>query len=109
MAPDLHSPVNDQGPAVIEFRRGDRHVYRFVAGEHLLIALHRDAAAPLLSLTPSAAVIWQALADWITTEGVVDRVVDEYDVGRDEARQDVMELLAQLREIGAVETREGAA
>jgi hypothetical protein len=102
----LHNPVNDQGAMHIEFRRGDRHVYRFVAGEHLLIALHRDAAAPLFSLTPSAAVVWETLGQWTTTEQLVDRVVDSYDVLPDEALRDVVDLLAQLRSIGALETRE---
>ena len=30
-----------------EYKRADRHVYRRVAGEHLLVATHRDTVAPL--------------------------------------------------------------
>lgn len=98
--------MNDPGLTVSEFRRGDRHVYRSVAGEHLLIAIHRDTSAPLFSLTPTAAVIWEALAEWMTTDGLVDRIVSDYDVERDQAKDDVVVLLAQLREIGALQIRE---
>jgi hypothetical protein len=98
--------VNDWRESNVEFRRGDKHVYRFVAGEHLLIALHRDAAAPLFSLTPTAATVWEALAEWATTAAVVDRVLEQYDVEREAAAQDILELLSQLREIGALETRQ---
>jgi hypothetical protein len=89
-----------------EFRRGERHVYRHVAGEHLLIALHRDSVAPMFSFTPTAATLWGSLEEWTSQESLIDRLCERYEVERDAAARDVSEFLAQLESIGALETRE---
>lgn len=91
-----------------EYRRGDRHVYRNVAGEHLLIALHRDTVAPMFALTPTAAALWESLDTWTTQERLVHALRTRYDVSAEEAERDVEDYLRQLAEIGAVESREAA-
>ena len=45
-----------------QYRRDTKHVYREIAGEHLLIALHRDAVAPMFAFTPTAASLWVVAA-----------------------------------------------
>lgn len=92
-----------------EYKHGERHVYRHVAGEHLLIAIHRDTVAPMFSLTATAATVWQELADWATTDAVVGRLVRDFEVTREEAAADVDQFLDQLRQIGALQAREGSA
>jgi hypothetical protein len=92
-----------------EYRRGERHVYRFVAGEHLLIALHRDAVAPMFAFTPTAAALWDRMAGWTTRAALVEALCARYDVTAEEAERDVEEFLRQLAEIDAVESREAAA
>jgi hypothetical protein len=89
-----------------QYRRGDRYVYRHVAGEHMLVALHRDTVAPLFSLTVTGAAIWQALAEWSSADAVVDVLTREFEVERDEAAADVVEFLGQLRQMGALVERE---
>lgn len=89
-----------------EFKRGDRHVYRHVGGEHMLVAIHRDSVAPLFSLTPTGAVVWQALGDWTSVDRIVESLTREFDVERDVAVGDVAEFLDQLRQIGALLERE---
>jgi hypothetical protein len=89
-----------------QYRRGDRHVYRHVAGEHMLVAIHRDTIAPLFSMTVTGAAIWQALAEWASTDALVDALTRDFEVGRAEADADVAEFLEQLRQIGAVVERE---
>ena len=89
-----------------QFKRGDRHIYRHVGGEHMLVSIHRDTVAPLFSLTVTGAAIWQALSDWTTRERVVDTVTSEFTVERDVASADVVEFLDQLRQIGALQVRE---
>lgn len=91
-----------------EYRRGERHVYRRVAGEHLLIAIHRDTVAPMFSFTPTAAALWDWLAGWSTADGLVGQLVERFEVPREQARADVAEFLDQLRNIGAVDARETA-
>jgi hypothetical protein len=91
-----------------EYRRGERHVYRHVAGEHLLIALHRDTVAPLFVFTPTAAALWQWLDSWLTPDALVDRLCQRFDCSRDEAARDTDAFLEQLAVIGAVDLRERA-
>ena len=93
---------------ITEYRHGERHVYRHVAGEHLLIALHRDTVAPLFVFTPTAAALWQWLDAWSTSDALVDRLCERFDCTRDEAARDLAAFLEQLDGIGAVELRERA-
>ena len=92
---------------VMRHRRGDRHVYRNIAGEHLLIAIRGDSEAPMFALTPSAVLLWKRLADWTTQEQLVALVMEQYDVTDDRAAADVEEFLDQLRELRALESEEG--
>ena len=89
-----------------QYQRGERHVYRHVAGEHLLIALHGDSLEPLFALTPTAAVLWSRLEAWCTTDELADALVREYEVTREQAATDVEEFLQQLEEVQAVKRRE---
>ena len=90
-----------------QYKRGDRHVYRHVAGEHLLISMHRDSVAPMFSFTATGAVIWGALADWTTRDAIAEAILAQFDVPADEAAADVDNFLNQLQEIGALQAREG--
>ena len=89
-----------------EYKRGDRHVYRHVGGEHMLVAIHRDSVAPLFSLTPTGAVVWQTLGDWTSVDRIAEALTREFDVEREVAVGDVGEFLDQLRQIGALLERE---
>lgn len=89
-----------------QYQRGERHVYRQVAGEHLLIALHGDSREPLFALTPTAALLWKCLEDWCTTDELTEALVREYEVTREQAATDVEEFLVQLEEVQAVNRRE---
>ena len=89
-----------------EYRRDDKHVYREIADEHLLIALHRDAVAPMFAFTPTAASLWAALGEWTSVERLVGHLLEHYEVDREEAERDVAEFLEQLLSIGALQTRE---
>ena len=90
-------------PAV-RHRRGDRHVYRLIAGEHLLISIRGDSEASMFALTPSGAVLWKRLADWTTREELVALMLEEYDVTAERASADVDEFLEQLRQLRALES-----
>lgn len=92
--------------ARLEYKRGDRHVYRHVAGEHMLVAIHRDTVAPLFSLSATGGAIWQALADWTTGDEIVRSLTERFDVDAAQAGADVFEFLDKLREIGALQTRD---
>jgi uncharacterized protein (DUF2461 family) len=89
-----------------EYLRSDRHVYRCVAGEHLLIALHRESDEPMFALTVSAAEIWSGMESWTTIADLVQRITDRFAITPERAEADVREFLEQLASIGAVHQRE---
>jgi hypothetical protein len=91
---------------LMRFRHADRHVYRNIAGEHLLVSIRGGSDAPMYALTPSGAALWKRLDAWATREELVDDLVTTYDVTRDRALADVDEFLEQLRELRALETEE---
>lgn len=88
-------------------KRGDRHVYRNIAGEHLLISIRGDSEAPMFALTPSGAMLWKQLSVWATEEELVELVLNEYDVQANQAKADVEEFLEQLRQLNALLSEEG--
>lgn len=90
----------------MQYRRDDRHVYRHIAGEHLLIAIHRDAVAPLFTFTPTAAALWAQLEAWVTPHWLADYLVEHFEVHRERAAHDVGEFLEQLLSVGALQTQE---
>jgi hypothetical protein len=88
-----------------EYLRSDRHVYRCVAGEHLLIALHRESAEPMFAFTHTAAELWSALDRWTTADALATRLASHFDVSTSQALADVTEFIEQLRSIGAIQER----
>ena len=88
------------------FMRGDRHVYRNVAGEHLLIALHGDSPEPLFALTPTAAFLWEHLDGWCTPEELAIALSERFEVEPERAIEDVSDFLAQLTELRAIHVEE---
>lgn len=91
------------------FMRGDRHVYRNIAGEHLLIALHGDSPEPLFALTPTAAFLWERLDEWCTAEELGVALSERFEVEPERAMQDVSDFLAQLEEVRAIQAEESNA
>jgi hypothetical protein len=85
------------------FMRGDRHVYRNIAGEHLLIALHGDSPEPLFALTPTAAFLWERLNEWCTPDELAMALSERFEVEPERAAGDVADFLAQLEEVRAIQ------
>lgn len=102
MASDLRRLPSE--PMAQRIRRGDRHVYRHIAGEHLLVSIQRATVAPLFALTATGAALWEHLEEWTTPDALADFLVTHYDVERERAIQDVSEFLDQLTTISALET-----
>jgi|SRR5687767_10843107 len=88
-----------------EFQRADTHVYRLIAGEHLLVALHSNSPEPLFALTPTGAVLWERLASWTTVDDLARALTERFEVDAQTAASDAAEFLEQLQEVGALTTR----
>jgi hypothetical protein len=90
-----------------EYQRAEHFVHRQIAGEHLLVALRRDAIAPIFAMTPTAAAIWERLDSWVTEATLVAHLLTEFDADRVLAERDVHEFLEQLQAANALVIREG--
>lgn len=95
----------DQTGGSVQYRRSDGFVYRLTVGEHLLVALHSRSEEPFYALTPTGAMLWEALAEWSTVEDLGNTLQQEYDVPIDQATADAKEFVEQLGLLSAVESR----
>jgi len=85
-------------------------VSRIIAGEAVLVPVARnsDEVDSIYTLNETASTIWGALDGQRTLAEIIDLVVAEYEVTREQAEVDLYELVAQLSEVQAVVV-EGAA
>ena len=83
---------------------------RIIAGEAVLVPVARnsDEVDSIYTLNETASTIWGALDGQRTLAEIIDLVVAEYEVTREQAEVDLYELVAQLSEVQAVVV-EGAA
>lgn len=79
----------------------DQFVLRTIAGEPLLIPVGEAAITTkgLIALSQSGALLYEKLKNDCTQEKLVDALLEEYDVSRQEATQDVEDFLNQMREM----------
>ena len=82
-------------------------VSRNIAGEMILVPIQSSVGdlESIYTLNETAARIWELLDGEHSLAAVLDVVVAEFEVERDEAERDLLELIAQLASIGAVQAR----
>jgi hypothetical protein len=89
------------------YRRRDETVLRQVAGENLLIPIHRrvpDMQA-IFALAGSGLRIWELLDGTRTLGAVRDALVERFEVSAEVAWTDLCVFVGQLEEKGLVERR----
>jgi hypothetical protein len=86
------------------FVRSERIVGRPVAEEYVLVPIARQAAEldSIFSLNRVAAFIWQRVDGRAAGRDIATAVVEQFDVDRGTAEQDVAAFLARLASVGAV-------
>ncbi|MBR2952804.1 MAG: PqqD family protein [Clostridia bacterium] len=80
-------------------------IHRQLAGDNILVP-GGNAVLDLNGLfvmTETGAFIWSVLPDAETEEDVVNKMLEEYDVDRETAQQDVKEFLDRLRIYGIID------
>lgn len=77
----------------------DQFVLRTIASEPLLIPVGEAAITTkgLIALSESGVLLYEKLKDGCTQEALVDALLAEYDVSRQDAARDVEEFLGQMR------------
>ena len=72
-------------------------------GQRVLVSTGATAFSGLVRTNPTAAFIIDCIAEGVTMEELTDRLDAKYDAPREKLAADAERLIAQLREIGAVE------
>src|SRR5512139_3995986 len=88
-----------------KFSRAHSIVFRKIAHESILVPIRRRAgeAEQIYTLNEVGARIWELVDGDRTVEQIRDIVVEEYEVSTQEAEKDLIGLLAQLEQIGALD------
>jgi len=58
----------------------------------------------MYDLNPTATIVWDMAKSGTHTDAVVDRLVEEFEVDREQATADVSRVIATLTEVGALVT-----
>ena len=77
-------------------------VLREIAGDLLLVPTGKTALDlnGMLTLNEVGGEIWKLLDEVETEEEIVDRLLTEYEVEREELQKDVREFIGRLQELG---------
>ena len=86
------------------YQKNPSMVSREIAGEVILVPIsrHVEDVESIYTLNETAAFAWTLLDGKNTLGEVSDQIVAEFDVDAEEARQDLIDLMAQLLEVGAI-------
>ncbi len=87
------------------FIRSESVVARVVAGETLIVPVRAKVGdlASIYSFNGTGTLIWKLLESPRTLSELSSAVVDEYDVDRATATQDVTEFVGEMKNVGLVE------
>jgi hypothetical protein len=89
---------------MLRYQRDPSIVSRDIAGETILVPIRKNTGdlENIYTLNPTAASVWKLIDGQRTQQEICEQIVSEYEVGMEQAGQDLHELLLQLIEIGAV-------
>ena len=80
-------------------------IKRDIAGDTILVPVGKTVydSTGLFVLNEVATFIWDILADVETEQDMVEKILEEYDVSKEEAEKDVAEFFAKLREMQIID------
>ena len=87
------------------FRKRGETVARSIAGETILVPVRGDLAdmQRIFSLDPVAAFLWEQLDGTLDLKIILDRVIEDFEVEREDAASDIRDFIAELLEAGLIE------
>ena len=79
-------------------------VSREIAGEVILVPIRQNVGdlGRIYTLNETAAFVWLSIDGSVTLAEIRDQIISKYDIAEGEAEEDILELVNQLTEIGAV-------
>jgi Coenzyme PQQ synthesis protein D (PqqD) len=92
-----------EGTAKAYVKTGE-FVTRAIAGELIVVPITAGVGDldSIYTLNEVGAAIWELIDGTTTVEGIVATVVREFEVGNDQAKADVVELVISLAEAGLI-------
>lgn len=80
-------------------------IKRSIAGDTILVPVGKTVydSNGLFVLNEVAASIWDVLGDCETQDEIVDKILEEYEVSKEEAERDTAEFLGTLREMQIID------
>ena len=100
------TPDQSPGKPMLDksFSRDPSMVFRKIADECILVPIRKNVGdvESIFTLNPVGAQIWELIDGQRRVEEIRDLIVREFDVSREEAEEDLLVLLQQLGDIGAI-------
>lgn len=86
------------------FQKDSSVVFREIAGEAILVPIRRNVGdlESIYTLNETAARVWELIDGKRSIQEITDAIVTEFEVEREVAERDVLELLAGLESFQAV-------
>lgn len=86
------------------YQKNEEIVFRKIADEAILVPIRGNLAdmQRLFMLTPVAEFIWQQLKGDVTLEAVLMKVLDNFEVSREQAEKDICEFVLELNKFGLI-------
>lgn len=80
-------------------------IVREIAGEYILIPTGSAALKihGMINLSESGYLLWDKLQSECTEEDLVEAILDEYEIDRETAAEDVKAFIGQMEQIGLLE------
>ena len=90
------------------YRKNPDVVSRNIAGETVLVPISEktQTAGRLFTLNEVGAFIWESIDGEESVEGILNRILDRYDVGEKSASADLVELIESMERCGMIFRRE---
>lgn len=86
----------------LETPAGDRYKLRKAAGRYWLLDMEQPGFPykPPVVINEGGAFIWQFLAEGLSVTCITEKLAMEYGIPEEEARQDIIQFISQLKEQG---------
>ncbi len=92
-----------------QYRRNEQFISRQIADEFLLVPISNQLSGDswLFVLNEVGARIWELMDDGRSVQQIEELQLEEFDTSQEQLEKDLLRLLDQLQEIGAIEAVDG--
>ncbi len=97
-------PVDVTNPLSRRYQRSPDFVWRRIGDEYILVPIRRLTSEidNIYTTNEVAGRIWELIDPERDTAEILDAIVEEFDVNAEQAESDLLQLLSQLEQAGAV-------